>query len=386
MCKIMCVAGIKPENTAKVQKLMSVAAKNMSIVEDDGVGYAAITNEGYIYGEKWRNKDDAFKIHTNPTPDPLIEYMDDMFGGMAEWPTPTVTETDIYRSFGQRTVEALDSTVAVILHARKASAMSEKNIHNVHPFMLLNDKDHPDTALIHNGNIINHAKLTKTQSTCDSEVILHEYLREVMYHNPWGINEMAKTLVGGYVVGVLSSMVDNNGGVTPILDIFKSDSTKDLCAGYVPELDTMVFCTSEYVLNNSISESGMTVNNIIKIKEGYLMRLNAVTGTRMEDLISFTPSQKYEYDGYTSTRSIGPQKIVVTDGNVKKEIENSKREFERKHPSLFTQPYIEVHNKLEQDERDLFSELSKSPNTNHKALHLVAVALATAPNQERVRV
>ena len=102
------------------------------------------------------------------------------------------------------TPASINDTVAVILHARKAT-VGDKNICNVHPFFEINNKDSEDTALIHNGSINNHFQLTKKYSTCDSEVILHEYLKNMMNYNPWGIEELSKTIKGEYTVGVLSS-------------------------------------------------------------------------------------------------------------------------------------------------------------------------------------
>ncbi len=401
MCKIMCIAGIKPEHLTKVHKLAKAAAKNMSIVEDDGVGYAAITKSGTIYGEKWRNKDDAFNIHTQPKNDPMVDLMSRMFGDMADWVNAPVT-SKVYDSFGNRDAKSVNETVAIILHARKATTGSSKVIENVHPFVQLDVQDEPDTALIHNGSILNHAKLTKTMSTCDSEVILHEYLANNMYHNPWGIEQVAKTLIGEYAVGVLSSMRDTDGTYTPILDIFKSG--KELMVGYVPELETFVFCTSEHTLENSCKEAELTLKNPIKLKEGFLMRLNAITGNKIDDLISFKTSSKWE-NGYTDShtnsrvrpynqQNSGVKDVVELNKNVNPitgeyteddgitatsddTIDSAKKHFERRHPSLFTMPYIEVNGPLEANERELFSELSKGKDTNHKALHLVAVAIAS---------
>jgi hypothetical protein len=133
VCKVMLIAGIKPEHVEKVHKLAKAAAKSMSFMEDDGVGYAAITNSGAIYGEKWLKKDDAFVIHSQPKVDPIIDMMQNMFGGMADWVTKP-TDEKVYASFGVRNQAAVDNTVALILHARKASTGSDKTIDNVHPF------------------------------------------------------------------------------------------------------------------------------------------------------------------------------------------------------------------------------------------------------------
>jgi hypothetical protein len=192
-------------------------------------------------------------------------------------------------------------------------------------------------------------------------------------------------------------MTDTDGSKVPVLDIFKSG--KELVVGWVPELETFVFCTSEYTLENACKESELTLKNVIKLKEGYLMRVNAITGARMEDLIAFTTSNKhYNHYNHAHTNSmvnIGPNEvgtkyseylnpitgeyteddgITATDDAT---IASQKQHFERRHPSLFTIPYLEASTKLEHNERALFTELSKGKDTNHKALHLVAVALAS---------
>ncbi len=351
---------------------MKIAAKNMSIVEDDGVGYAAITSSGKIYGEKWLNKEDAFTVHAQAPIDPSISLMKALFGDMGEWVKPPA-EAISYDSFGQRTSEALDATVGVILHARKATN-GLKVIENVHPFHVLDSEEHPDTALIHNGSIGNHHKLTKKSSTCDSETILHEYLGNMMYHNPWGVEQLAKTLVGEYAVGVLSSMTDASNTQVPVLDVFKSG--KELVAAYIPELETTIFCTMEHTIVNSCGEAGLTIKGLMKIKDGYLIRLNAITGERIDDLAKFTTSVRFDntYNSshtHSMVRPYTPAAVpIITNA-----IEETKRQFERKHPSIFTMPYIEMNNKLEENEKALFAELNKGKNTNHKALHLVSIAL-----------
>src|ERR1700676_4052813 len=146
MCKVLMISGIKPKNIPKIHELVKVAARMMSVVEDDGIGYAAITDEGNIYGEKWRNKDDAFKIHAQPEADPVISLMDSTLGPMADWSKIPLNH-QVYDSFGIRDAGAIEKTVAVALHARKASPMSDKTIENLHPFVMMDVENQPDTAL-----------------------------------------------------------------------------------------------------------------------------------------------------------------------------------------------------------------------------------------------
>lgn len=380
MCKIMCVAGIKPEHVEKVEKLAQSSAKIMSRADDDGVGYAAITNTGQVYGEKWLNREEAFVTHSQPKVivDPSVSYLQNLFGAMALWEkTPEVANS--YESFGDVTKENITNTVALILHARKAT-VGAKTISNVHPFVVQGDEHRPTTALIHNGSIVNHAKLTKTMSSCDSEVLLHEYLGNSMYHNPWGINQLSKAVMGSYAVGVLSSMWDGTTEI-PYLDVFKSN--KELYAAYVPELETTVFCTSDFSLREALEDNKMTFKNPIKIKDGYLIRLNAITGERIDDLVAFMTSPMYDNSQYShGYMGMGPHSmkevthlddITPTDDNT---LEEAKKQFEKKHPALFNTPYTTPKAQLTVVEKDLFSKFDEQNKPDFKAMRLVALALA----------
>lgn len=382
MCKVMMIPGIKPGKLPQVYSLAKSMAKVMSRVEEDGVGYAAITKDGNIYGEKWLNKDDAFVIHATPKPDPGMVRIANLFGDVADWDKVPST-AKVYDSFGQRTQPALDSTVAMILHARK-STVGAKTIENVHPFVERGDEHIPATALIHNGGILNHDKLTKKMSTCDSEVILHEYLANSMYHNPWGMEQLAKTLVGGYTVGLLSSMLIDNVW-TPYLDIFKSH--KDLEAAFVPELDTVVFSTTKWSLEEALKECGMTGQNWIKVKDGFLLRINAITGERVDDPIPFTLSSQFNnaYNNQhqhsmvrSQPRDVGPNANPASgDGVTASEtsVAEAKRHFERMHPTLFTTPYLEISSNLTPEEKAYYAELEKDKKIDHQALRLVSAAM-----------
>lgn len=383
MCKVMMIAGIKKQNLPKVHKLVVELAKAMSFIEDDGVGYAAITKTGEIYGEKWLNKEDAFKIHSQPKINPAISIIENLFDGSATWVKAPVTEK-VYESYGKK---AVDDTVAIILHARKKTT-GEKTIENTHPFFDIEDKDSPATALIHNGSIVNHASLTKKTSTCDSEVILHEYLSNQAYYNPHSIHTIAKTLVGEYAVGVLSSVLYEDGKKQPILDVFKSH--KNLYAGYVKEIECTVFCTSDMTLNNAVKTAQMNISNMVEFNDGHFLRIDATSGERCEDIIKFETSRRFEgsdyygpnynpnkpyshgYSNYDRSNHHGPKNLVVIPKETEEEtIEGSKANFSRKHSDLFTQKYHGPDMTLTAEEVDYFEELGKMGTTNMRALKLV---------------
>lgn len=385
MCKVLMIAGIKRQHQEKIKKILDVAAKAMSKSEDDGVGYAGITSQGKVYGEKWLNKDDAFKIHTQPKITASQTYLEKLLGDAANWKDKKPSNDIVYHRFGNMHKNILNDTVGLILHARKKTS-GDKVISNVHPFFIVDDKKQEDIALIHNGTIHNHMALTKQFSTCDSEVILHEYINQSLNYNPWGIEEVAKTLRGDYTVGVLSSRLLENNKIVPYLDIFKHN--KDLHVGYCPDIETAIFSTWPMTLEEVARETGFKIENIVEISDGQLIRLNAVTGQREDDLIKFTgqgrevyPYGRTGWDSKSSSSQPSDEGNVVeiktkaTDDDIEETIEHVKNNFETAHSELFNQKYQDFSEGLTKAEKEFMISLKNADNTNLKALKLVEKVL-----------
>jgi glucosamine 6-phosphate synthetase-like amidotransferase/phosphosugar isomerase protein len=370
MCKVLFIAGIKKQHQEKVKKLLKAAAGVMSKSPDnDGVGYAGITDGGKIYGEKWISPEQAFKIHSAPKPPESLDLIKDLIGDAGEFKENAAPS--IYDSFGNK--KDRKNTVAVILHTRNAT-VGGKSIQNTHPFVALNE-DNVDTALIHNGTILNHADLTKKTSTCDSEVILHEYLKNGMNYNPWSITNLAKAFRGTYTAGVLSSYM-NGEEVVPILDIFKSN--KDLYVGYCPQIETAIFSTEKGQLESMTKEAGMTIETLTEVKSGFLIRLNAVTGVRQDDLISFECSPQYISAAPYTAPTAKPYgegvkgKVEVIDNE--KEVSVIKGNFATRHQHLFNHDYKNLN--LTSEEQKIFDTIKNKGNANLKALQLVKMTIS----------
>jgi hypothetical protein len=395
------VAGIKKQHQDKVKKLSEEFLKTAAEVDDDGFGYAAITREGEIYGEKWLHKEHVFKIHAQPTAPAANVLIKDLLGDAAK-PLHEAPTEKIYDEFGtKRTKDVLNNTVAVVVHARKKTYGS-KSIENCHPFYNAAENHDPSVALIHNGSIMNHGSLTKKTSTCDSETILHEYLKNAMCHNPWAMPELAKTLVGQYTVGVLTSTFQGETP-TPILDIFKS--AKDLHVAYVKELDTYVFCTLPGLLFKCCQAVGLTPMGMSEVRDGYLIRIDAITGKRLEDLIPFDQSRQFLSGQSTTTADtserggthhrpagthsrtagllngnrdfvrkhrFGPQSHDDKDED---SIEVAREEFQKNHTDLFSAPYYDTDTGLSQEELVYFQTLEAGKSVDLKALRLVKKVL-----------
>jgi hypothetical protein len=62
MCKIMMIAGITTETREKASELVIEMAGIMSETMTDGIGYAATTERGHLFGERWHKSSEAFDV------------------------------------------------------------------------------------------------------------------------------------------------------------------------------------------------------------------------------------------------------------------------------------------------------------------------------------
>jgi len=255
MCKVMVMAGIPEKNQAKSWKFVVASVPYMTENDKDGVGYAAVNRAGELFGERWLNPKDAFKVREESSAQDRV--LKQMLQG-------AVNIADTYNNFGNVSNEI----AAITLHSRMATC--GKGLQNTHPFVS------GDTSLIHNGVISNAHKLTNITSTCDSETILNEYLDNEVNGIPERIQRVSDTLEGYYACAVLTR--DSNG--KRILDIFK-DARANLYVAHVPALGTYVFCTSPKILLATGKAAKMRIGTIHEINPGYLMRFDALSGKAM---------------------------------------------------------------------------------------------------------
>lgn len=265
MCKILNIAGIKPENNEAAWKFIKAMAKPMSVGQRDGLGYAAITAEGKLFGERWLDNSTAFKKE-------LVKEPHDAIEGFAETLT---TPTFEYNSYGDVVPEL---AVAITMHTRMAT--SPKGMMNTHPFV------DEGVSLIHNGVIRNDENF-KLKSTCDSEAILRAYLKEKVSNSLENVQAMATSLVGYYACGVLT-----NTKTGPIMDVFKGTGAR-LYAIYVKELDTYVFSTDDDDIKAVCNLLGFEIGTVYRVLPGKYIRLNATTGKRI-DMVSFTEGYEWK--------------------------------------------------------------------------------------------
>lgn len=253
MCKIMCIAGVDKSKVKNLQKFMAAMVAPLTASDPHGFGYAAISASTGLYGERWLSPADAFKTRKDVSPNdaPLLAHL----GAVLE---PAIT----YNSFGTASGEDIQ---AVLLHGRYATC--DVSIANTHPFV------RGTTALIHNGVISNSYQLKKITSTCDSEVILNEYVESNVSVNADNIQDVAYSLEGYYACGVLARGASGHW----IMDVFRDDKAELYCT-FVKELGTTVFCTSDSILRAIWRLTGFTTGTVFKVRDNKLIRLDVETG------------------------------------------------------------------------------------------------------------
>lgn len=279
MCKIMIMSGINNKNRALALEFTKLMAKQITPGNSDGLGYAAVTTKGTLFGERWLNNSEAFV--NRPTIQTLSKQetlLVDKYKGflIPDVPAP------VYNSFG---VIDEENIAAITLHTRLAT--SGKEFINTHPFVL------GDTALIHNGVISNANDLKMVQSTCDSEAILNEYVDNKVMDKPENIRKVAGKLQGYYACGVFSKT--KSGGT--ILDIFK-DSRANLEAAYIVDMRAIVFSSRLSDIKAVCSQMGMEIGRTFKVSDDMLLRVDPVSGDVLVTE-SFT-SLGYANTGYRS--------------------------------------------------------------------------------------
>lgn len=259
MCKVLIIPGIKKEHRTRTLEFIKEMAKEMTPSNTDGLGYAAVTEDGKLFGQRWLVNADAFG---GPTQTKLKPFQKALSSSVEH----TKGEANSF-NLSDESFPGLKNAVAITLHTRMAT--SPKSMQNVHPFVY----SQSDTSLIHNGVISNDDKFPKSVSTCDSEAILYNYINHKVNHNPEQIAALAKDLNGYYACGVFSR--DGNGA--RILDVFKGNSAS-LYMQEIKELDIYVFATSSDDVSKVCNRLRLTKGDSIALLEGKLIRINPVNG------------------------------------------------------------------------------------------------------------
>ena len=266
MCKLFMMAGINDDNRSDASDLIIEMAGIIGLSMRDGIGYAAVTTDGDLFGERWFKSEDAFDLREEPTVSKDEQYILDQYKSALT----LIDKPKKYNTFGDEKksiAELWGNVSAVTLHGRFAT--SAKEFRNTHPFIV------NDTSLVHNGVIRNAFSLNRMkQSSCDSEVILNLYDEMLVSETPANIQAVVDELIGYYACGVFSRDSEGNR----VLDIFK-DQTANLSAAYIDELGVVVFVTNIDDLKRACDVLDLTIGSVYKVNSGILMRLNPVDGS-----------------------------------------------------------------------------------------------------------
>lgn len=275
MCKVMMMAGITSDTRDNAWKFIKEMAKEMSPSNMDGLGYAALSTDGELFGERWHHNGEAFNVRQVSEPlSQLDSYLMEAYGGALRKDRQPIR----YNKFGSVNE---DSIAAITLHTRMAT--SGKEFMNTHPFVV------GQTSLIHNGVIRNADRLEMKQSTCDSEAILNLYVKHKVMQKPGAIQAVAKKLQGYYACGVISRN-DSDGA---IMDVFKC-STASLTAAFVQELNTVVFSTRIADIKAVCARLGFNVLSEFVFEGQTLLRLDALTGEVIGTVEFKVPVPRYD--------------------------------------------------------------------------------------------
>lgn len=248
MCKVAGVAGITDKNRDDVWLMMIALGDLMSRGNNDGIGYAAFDRNNNIFGERWLKNNTWF---TDLSRDKRIRKE---------------LLNNIYNFFGDRVDR--ENVKSIILHTRAST--NTISMENTHPFV--DDIDNPTAALIHNGIIHNDEMFKKKYSTCDSEVILTEYLKAEAFQNATKISNFTKKLEGWYTCMVLAKDADEK----PIIDVFTDNGR--LASFWIPKLKVRIYASESADIVRAAATLGIKVEKMQRMEPNTFMRINADTG------------------------------------------------------------------------------------------------------------
>lgn len=272
MCKLYCVLEIEDKN--KAFRFTEHAIKKILETDNHGLGRIILGDKGLLVN-RWldvKNRNGVGRL-----------------GRLEKFSKALAIKANQSGTMSNR----ID---AIMVHGRYATC--EKTLENTHPFV----KD--GVALIHNGVISNHHAFTKEMSTCDSEVLLHQYLENKV---PSHLSNIEKALDG--VGGYYACMVANEEKGT--VDIWR-DQTASLYMAYVPTVGLVVATTMEIILK-SARKMKIKVKEIEEIQPCVAIRWHRTGEVELKEFVAkkpFTPT------GFTYPRTESIEGKFRTDGQV----------------------------------------------------------------------
>lgn len=230
MCKLFMMTNA-PKKINK--KLLEVLKEELCLADKDGFGYATLSYEGVIGGERTDEPEEFSPLGPNPM------TLKTSLLGQAVAPN--------YNQFGRIT-----ETNAKALMAHGRFSTNEKGLSNAHPFV----SDCGEIALIHNGVVTDSANEVKDLLTtgCDTEILLRYWEKDQM-------QSIQSNVSGYYALGVM-----HDG----LLHIIKDDRAQ-LFITYSRTADSFLVATTSSILKNVAKEMNWKIEPIMPIRDNQHM-------------------------------------------------------------------------------------------------------------------
>jgi predicted glutamine amidotransferase len=241
--------------------LISSINEELCKTDDDGFGYAILSEDGKIGGERTLKPEKFIPLENTET--------------KRTYSLPIVTK--VKNTFG--TIDRKNPK-SMIAHGRWST--NTVNLENTHPFV--NDT----TALIHNG-VVQNSGTTKLdlKTDCDTEILLR-------FWEQGGMVDVEKNVSGYYAMAVL----ETNGK----LHIVK-DSRADLHYTYSRSIDSFIFATTATIIENICKKMKWKFEEIEKVDDNIHAVFN---GNEMVIYESIKPiGSTYSYMSDREKRALG---------------------------------------------------------------------------------
>ncbi|MCW5830588.1 MAG: hypothetical protein KIT79_14875 [Deltaproteobacteria bacterium] len=281
MCKLLMIPHVPQGYSQAAWEFVRAAHGVQTQADSDGYGYAALSRGGGLFAERWFPAAQAFGGGSASVR--LAEKIAASYG-------PALVPAPVYEHIGDGEGPGSD-IAAILVHARRANCA--RSLRNTHPFVCGTGpyRQGPDgrtfgttAAMIHNGRIENDAKLTRMFSSCDSEVILHQYTGAAVHEMPERFQSVASVLEGHYALGFIARQEAGRW----VVDIVRDDRAK-LAAAWIGEIHAVVFCTTEDILDAAARELGWRAPDYFAVRENVLIRHDPFTGEVLA-VEGFTPA------------------------------------------------------------------------------------------------
>ncbi len=252
MCKVLIIPNVAKLDQTEVKALIKAVAGVMTERDQDGFGYAYQGAKG-LYSERFLDVDRVKPMLPDAPLHSFLEACSDS-SGVASKP------------IGGLLVHSRTSTNVTTLAA-------------THPFT------HDNVAMIHNGVCANVGEVVEYPSGNDSEMLFKHYLAG-------GMDRVAKSVSGYYAVG----MLDGKKRQTIVI----KDSTANLYSVYVAALGSLVFATTEAILDK-VCKHFKEQSRTMRVKDNVHL-VFSVSGALISQS-SFTPIKRSF--GELDARSLG---------------------------------------------------------------------------------